>query len=116
MEYQNNLLKSENKRIHHILQHKQWLEYAPEAPLDFTELMTDKPMPSWFSQLDETEKQFLNERLAHLELIFRTVSEEEIDKILTDKNSQTLNADYETVRKSRRMTREVQQNFEKVAA
>ena len=118
MEFQNNLMRLERKRIHHVLQHKQWLEEAPEAPLNFTELTSAKrqPLPSWFSQLDESEKQMLIDRLAQLELIFWTVGEEEIDKVLTDKNSQIINDNYETVRKKRRMTKDVQQTFEKVAA
>ncbi len=117
MEYQNNLLCLESKRIHQVLKHKQWLEQTPETPLNFTELSANKPqpLPSWFSQLAESEKQELYERLAHLEVIFRTVGEEEIDKVLTDKNSQIINENYEIVRSRRRIAKDLVHSFEKAA-
>lgn len=107
MEYQNNLMPFEVKRIHPILQHNLWLEAAHEEPLNFTELSINQPppLPSWFSQLDETEKQILHERLAHLELIFRASGEEVIDEVLTRKNRQIINENYEAVIKSRHISR-----------
>jgi hypothetical protein len=115
MEYQNNLMPFEVKRIHPILQHNLWLEAAREEPLNFTDLSINQPppLPSWFSQLDETEKQILHERLAHLELIFRTSGEEVIDEVLTRKNRQIINENYESVIKSRHIARRNQPSFEK---
>lgn len=115
MEYQNNLMAFEVKRIHPILQHKLWLDAALEEPLNFTNLSINQPppLPSWFSQLDETEKKALYERLAHLELIFRASGEEVIDELLTIKNRQIINENYESVIKSRHIQRRNQPSFEK---
>ena len=113
MEYQNNLMAFEVKRIHPILQHKLWLDAALEEPLNFTNLSINQPppLPSWFSQLDETEKKALYERLAHLELIFRASGEEVIDELLTIKNRQIINENYESVIKSRHIQRRNQPYF-----
>lgn len=115
MEYQNNLVPFEVKRIHPILQHKLWLEAPREESLNFTDLSINQPppLPSWFSQLDETEKKALYERLAHLELIFRASGEEVIDELLTIKNRQIINENYESVIKSRHIQRRNQPSFEK---
>jgi hypothetical protein len=118
MEYQNKFLRLDGKRIYPVLKNVEWLEEPSEEPLDLTHLSakSNTEQHSWFSQLDETERQTMNDRLAHLELIFRTNGEDEVDKILTDKNSQIINENFEIIRKKRRITKELQPTFEKVAA
>ena len=114
MKYQNKLMLLEGKRIRSVLHHHEWLEKETAEPLDLTHLSNKPPLSttSWFSQLEETEKQKLYDRLADLELIFWSLGDEEVDKAVTDKNSQILIENYELVAESRRIGK----NIEKVAA
>ncbi len=118
MEYQNKPKLSESKRIRSVLQHQEWLEKEHEEPLDLTHLSNSPPLAStsWLSKLDDAEKQTLYERLAELELIFWTLGDDVLDKVMTDKNSQIINEKYEWVVEKRLITKPVSPNFEKVAA
>ena len=114
MKYQNKLMLLESNRIRSVLHHHEWLEKETAEPLDLTHLSNKPPLstPSWLSQLEESEKQKLYDRLADLELIFWSRGDEEVDKALTDRNSQILIENYELVSESRRIGKAI----EKVAA
>lgn len=117
MEYQNKLLSLADNRIHPILQHYQWVESA-DKPLDFSESSDISPyaLPNLFNQLEDAEKQLLYDRLTNLELIFWSLGDDVLDKIITDKNSQALNESYEAIIENRRIAKYEVPDFEKVAA
>ena len=118
MSYQNKLLLSEGKRIRSVLQHHEWLEKEHDEPLDLTHLSQNPPLStaSWLSQLEDSERQKLYDRLADLEVIFWTLGEKVVDKMMTDKNSQALNESYEAAIENRRIAKYNRPDFEKVAA
>ena len=117
MEYQNKLLSLTDNRVHPILKHYQWVENNDE-PLDFSESSEVSPYarPNLFNQLEDDEKQLLYERLTNLELIFWSLGDAVLDKIIVDKNSQALNDSYETIIENRRIAKYEAADFEKVAA
>lgn len=118
MTYQNRPKLAESKRIRSVLQHQAWLEKEQAEPLDLTHLSNTPPLSttSWLSTLNESERQKLYDRLSELELIFWSVGDKVLDKVVTDKNRQIINENYERVVENRLVGKQTSPNFEKVAA
>ncbi len=118
MTYQNRPKLAESKRIRSVLQHQAWLEKEQTEPLDLTHLSNAPPLSttSWLSTLNESERQKLYDRLSELELIFWSVGDNVLDKVVTDKNRQIINENYERVVESRLVAKQTSPHFEKVAA
>lgn len=118
MVYQNNLMPFEGRRVHPILLHYEWLDYAKKEVLDFTSLsepFTKKPLgltPSELSQLPDVDKNDWRDNLLNLELIFLALEEEVMEKNRVEKNIQALNESYNAVIKNRRITRLERANFD----
>ncbi|MBL7817061.1 MAG: hypothetical protein JNL70_18700 [Saprospiraceae bacterium] len=114
MIYQNKPKLAEAQRIRSVLHHHEWLEKETTEPLDLTHLSNRPPLSksSWLSELADDERQKLYDRLADLELIFWSLGDEEIDKALTDKNTQLINENFDRVIESRRINK----LMEKIAA
>lgn len=118
MVYQNRPKLAESKRIRSVLQHQAWLEKEQSEPLDLTHLSNTPPLitTSWLSELDESERQKLYDRLSELELIFWSLGDKVLDKVVIDKNRQIINENYESVVEKRLVGKQTVPNFEKVAA